>query len=987
MTMLKSIPYLFLLILPSKIIFSQSNSYTAYQVSFPYVTTCPSNQYYDIALLQCSSCPTNVRKSTDQTQCDCIDNTYYYVINQGGGSLICASCASGFTRSTDGFGCTLNSLTCDTTLTTQVPTELNLDGSVYPSNVSLIQPRTSQETCQSCTAGTWSDPDNQRCTPCAKVTPHANVPPGTISCCNTTSIKDGMCLTYLSNILGGSISPTLTNRFNSPSSSLFFQQHLETAVYLCRMNLNSTSLDANNRTLLSNGTACQVLANIAAMQFYYPVTNYAYDLYQRYIWTPTSVWNASLPRPSIPFLQYPPTYYQEVNSVSYNWIPTSFTQNDILKIKLAKYSPTGKYLGLFDAFDAYLNLCGGSYTDGKPSFTFGTHFKKTCTIRADALWSSTLYDTAFFDPYIIFTQSGSSQMLPTPVVIRNYETDSGATLNSDDDESRWVYHRRFFLIDRVSGVVLNNELRNIHYAKSIKILNTLTSDTAYIQPPVIVIEYGEISISDIGKNTLVEVAFETQYRMNLDTHIRGIWIAIGVLCALGLILALFETIVWYSRAGKHIIDLGTIGKFFLYLINVIGTIFFIVMAGVSLWWLIFYKRQDALYLVIPTTIQQASFTVLVVVAFILKTLDILHLIIRQSNIDIFFIDWEKPRTENLNSVSVWRSYFVANEYSEIQTFRRINVTFQIIFVLLLLKVINLENVATIQPGVSLFPSAADYKPDYNGILRVGIAFSMWLAVALIQYLVYILFYQRFVEDKIINFIDLCSVSNISIFILMENLYGYYIHGRSPHGITDVNMKDMMMHLERESNQMIGKRGLQPNSDDQIFIIRVDRAFRSQYELLLLNYQNRILTRLTKKGEEHESEILLASYRNLNEFLCAFINQSLPIYNYSVRQRLFFEKILNLELGLRTTLNTNEQTESTFLIDADRNFSKTIFAGYENSFFIWNTATFLFIDYFASNYVLAAIVTYLLNLIAVKIRISLGQRNLSKKTLIPKNFLI
>jgi hypothetical protein len=48
--------------------------------------------------------------------------------------------------------------------------------------------------------------------------------------------------------------------------------------------------------------------------------------------------------------------------------------------------------------------------------------------------------------------------------------------------------------------------------------------------------------------------------------------------------------------------------------------------------------------VIPTTIQQASFTSLIVIAFVLKTLDILHLIIRQGNIDIFFMDWEKSKT-------------------------------------------------------------------------------------------------------------------------------------------------------------------------------------------------------------------------------------------------------------------------------------------------------------------------------------------------------
>ena len=58
----------------------------------------------------------------------------------------------------------------------------------------------------------------------------------------------------------------------------------------------------------------------------------------------------------------------------------------------------------------------------------------------------------------------------------------------------------------------------------------------------------------------------------------------------------------------------------------------------------FIQRQDSVYLVLPTTVQQASFTALVVIAFGLKTLDILHLIIRQGNIDIFFMDWEKPKT-------------------------------------------------------------------------------------------------------------------------------------------------------------------------------------------------------------------------------------------------------------------------------------------------------------------------------------------------------
>jgi meckelin len=98
------------------------------------------------------------------------------------------------------------------------------------------------------------------------------------------------------------------------------------------------------------------------------------------------------------------------------------------------------------------------------------------------------------------------------------------------------------------------------------------------------------------------------------------------------------------------------------------------------------------------------------------------------------------------------------------------------------------------------------------------------------------FYQRFVEDKLLNFIDLCSVSNISVFMLLYDHYGYYIHGRSPHGNTDVNMKEMLMNLERESNQTVGTRGLQPKSKEQTFIMKIDRSFRLQYELLLRSYQ-------------------------------------------------------------------------------------------------------------------------------------------------------
>lgn len=59
-------------------------------------------------------------------------------------------------------------------------------------------------------------------------------------------------------------------------------------------------------------------------------------------------------------------------------------------------------------------------------------------------------------------------------------------------------------------------------------------------------------------------------------------------------------------------------------------------------------------------------------------------------------------------------------------------------------------------------------------------------------------------------------------------------------------------------------------------------------------KNRVENRASKKDDDHESEILLASYRNLNDFLCSFLSRLLPTHNYVVRRRYPLEKILNIE---------------------------------------------------------------------------------------------
>jgi hypothetical protein len=56
----------------------------------------------------------------------------------------------------------------------------------------------------------------------------------------------------------------------------------------------------------------------------------------------------------------------------------------------------------------------------------------------------------------------------------------------------------------------------------------------------------------------------------------------------------------------------------------------------------------------------------------------------------------------------------------------------------------------------------------------------------------------------------------------------------------------------------------------------------------------------------------------------------------------------------------------YSIDNERTFTEILFYGAESSLFLWNTVTFLFIDVFAGNYILAAIITYILNAVSIDV---------------------
>ena len=76
------------------------------------------------------------------------------------------------------------------------------------------------------------------------------------------------------------------------------------------------------------------------------------------------------------------------------------------------------------------------------------------------------------------------------------------------------------------------------------------------------------------------------------------------------------------------------------------------------------------------------------ILFLLRILSLFYSLIKQMMIDVFFIDWENPRTLSKEEQSSpypeaigWRKIFIGNEFNELQLIRLISPLFTFLFFL------------------------------------------------------------------------------------------------------------------------------------------------------------------------------------------------------------------------------------------------------------------------------------------------------------------
>lgn len=865
------------------------------------------------------------------------------VSNNGGSSVVCEKCPenmSGVTQ--DGWNC----ITCPKGLTSEGKCKCLINEILVERSVDGVL--LNEALCLHCNGSepsfSASDVLGNRCVRCEQT--FINVSKS-CDCSSPNILTGGLCFSATESLPPKAIATVRFGQIGVTLTSAWFLKNLQASASAC--------------WLYSNLTACQALGNMCVMNMnsLSSSSTDACGLFQ-YIYANTArlgiVHSIAYWRHNLPWLYYGDQPGLASQVLETNHFPTVFSfkgkSRDVkLQFIAASYDAAGNFLQWQSLEGGILQLCPDTQAKLNAAYTFGTTYEQSCKISV----SKILLDFAnpiFYDLFLEYNGDNGQYLWAVPVLNLNLQYRE-MYVNQGSNMNNWLLTRRFFLVDALSGK--ENDLgklpKVVRIASKIAISIRLVSHTqrGTIYPPLITIAYTDVLVQNPDTQSVM-VSFSVNYEMNQSEAQIQTDIALGVLGGLAVLWSLLKTAGWKRRTGSSVIDLQTVLKFLLFYAGDLANVFFIITVGTGIYWLVFFKAQQFVSVLLPLPSQEKAFVTYIACAFSLKALQFLQLLVSQLTIDIFFIDWERPKGKVLKAVegegivksaaapvSIWRTYFIANEWNEIQTVRKINPLFQVLAVLFFLEVVGFSNLALMDSSSSLTRSSDSYIAPWSRILRFGVSAA------------------------------LCC-------------FGYYIHGRSVHGHADTNMEEMNMNLKREAENLCSQRGLLPNTDGQTFQISISRKMRLQYDRIHETLTRRRGPARFLDSSANTFEQSTRAYNAMNKFLSSFIDHVHKEMDYIVKDKLLLERILGMEF-------MEPIEKSIFYNDEGHSFDDVLYYGNETTLLIFDILFFSIVDLASQSFVLAAILTYLQQEIFRFIRNTVGQKNLTSKTLVDERFLI
>lgn len=309
---------------------------------------------------------------------------------------------------------------------------------------------------------------------------------------------------------------------------------------------------------------------------------------------------------------------------------------------------------------------------------------------------------------------------------------------------------------------------------------------------------------------------------------------------------------------------------------------------------------------------------------------------------------------------------MANEYLSMSTTRKQSIEFNLVMVGFL---ITLDDT---------------HSGHINIALRFASICFFWCLGSGVQWIWRFLFYERFYsEPRGQRFVDLCSVSNISLVLLAESFKGYYIHGRSPYQRCDCSMEEMIDSLRKEAQGHTIKRGLEAASQgDQVFVFFCSVAFRNQI--------NKIYN-FIDMGSQADTDNHVGK-AELGNFLKGFIDQQPPPHDdglkYVIREPLISETILGV------TPADFRQSNRKCIMQPDRTnwsrdyqFLSQTFLGKEMDLLLHDILMYNAFDLMFNNSALTIFLTYMVHVARTVLTAYFTKKNIANTSHIDERFLL
>jgi meckelin len=166
------------------------------------------------------------------------------------------------------------------------------------------------------------------------------------------------------------------------------------------------------------------------------------------------------------------------------------------------------------------------------------------------------------------------------------------------------------------------------------------------------------------------------------------------------------------------------------------------------------------------------------------------------------------RIEDKLDVNAWRSLFLVNELNEIQSYKIINTNLTLFLYGLVMEGFGIRYWTNHDPDFV----AHKTNSEESWVIFFFVSTLVMYTIAFIQYGGRYAI-KKWFPLKTEEFTDLCSVTNISVLIFDDSFGGYYIHGRSPYGYTELSTEKLRRHLEKEARGQGQIRGLSPENPD------------------------------------------------------------------------------------------------------------------------------------------------------------------------------